>query len=243
MLTEGVEDKDELPMQSTLDKMTIQIALIALSYFLAQMLMFLLGLILPGMKSVIYGFNFLLGVMAATVVKTVLNFLLKKKRIRKKHTNNFLLTRASNFCFDLMVVAGIAAIRLDLVSRYWGILLILGVVGLVSTYWYNNIVARKLFRDYQEEQFLAMYGMLTGTASAGIMLLRELDSQFKTPAADNLVYQNFPAIVFGFPMMLLAVLAPKEPMLTLGILAAFFLVMNVILFRAQIFGRKKEKGK
>jgi len=28
MLTEGVEDKDELPMQSTLDKMTIQIALI-----------------------------------------------------------------------------------------------------------------------------------------------------------------------------------------------------------------------
>jgi len=243
MLTEGVEDKDELPMQSTLDKMTIQIALIALSYFLAQMLMFLLGLILPGMKSVIYGFNFLLGVMAATVVKTVLNFLLKKKRIRKKHTNNFLLTRASNFCFDLMVVAGIAAIRLDLVSRYWGILLILGVVGLVSTYWYNNIVARKLFRDYQEEQFVAMYGMLTGTASAGIMLLRELDSQFKTPAADNLVYQNFPAIVFGFPMMLLAVLAPKEPMLTLGILAAFFLVMNVILFRAQIFGRKKEKGK
>ena len=205
--------------------------------------MFLLGLILPGMKSVIYGFNFLLGVMAATVVKTVLNFLLKKKRIRKKHTNNFLLTRASNFCFDLMVVAGIAAIRLDLVSRYWGILLILGVVGLVSTYWYNNIVARKLFRDYQEEQFVAMYGMLTGTASAGIMLLRELDSQFKTPAADNLVYQNFPAIVFGFPTMLLAVLAPKEPMLTLGILAAFFLVMNVILFRAQIFGRKKEKGK
>ncbi len=243
MLTEGVEDKDELPMQSTLDKMTIQIALIALSYFLAQMLMFLLGLILPGMKSVIYGFNFLLGVMAATVVKTVLNFLLKKKRIRKKHTNNFLLTRASNFCFDLMVVAGIAAIRLDLVSRYWGILLILGVVGLVSTYWYNNMVARKLFRDYQEEQFVAMYGMLTGTASTGIMLLRELDSQFKTPAADNLVYQNFPAIVFGFPMMLLAVLAPKEPMLTLGILAAFFLVMNVILFRAQIFGRKKEKGK
>lgn len=239
MLTEGVEDKDELPMQSTLDKMTIQIALIALSYFLAQVLMFLLGLMLPGMKSVIYGFNFLLGVMAATVVKALLNFLLKKKVIRKKHTNSFLLTRASNFCFDLMVVAGIAAIRLDLVSRYWGILLILGVVGLVSTYWYNYMVAKKLFQDYQEEQFVAMYGMLTGTASTGIMLLRELDGQFKTPAADNLVYQNFPAIVFGFPMMLLAVLAPKEPVLTLGILAAFFLVMNVILFRAQIFGKRK----
>lgn len=44
-----------------------------------------------------------------------------------------------------------------------------------------------------------MYGMLTGTASTGIILLREIDKDFKTPAADNLVYQNSPAIVFGFP--------------------------------------------
>ena len=236
---ETIQDKDELPMHSTMDKLTIQVALIALAYFLAQVLMFALGLLLPGMKSVIYGFNFLLGVMAATLVKVTLNFLQKKKITRKKHTNNFLLTRASNFCFDLMVVAGIAVIRLDLVSRYWGILLILGVVGLVSTYWYNYTVAKALFRNYQEEQFVAMYGMLTGTASTGIMLLRELDSQFKSPAADNLVYQNFPAIVFGFPMMLLAVLAPKKPLLTLGILAAFFLMMNLILFRGRIFRRRK----
>ena len=80
-----------------------------------------------------------------------------------------------------------------------------------------------------------MYGMLTGTASTGIILLREIDGEFKTPVADNLVYQNFPAIVFGFPMMLLAMLAPKKPLLTLGILAAFFITMNIILFRSKIF--------
>ena len=84
-----------------------------------------------------------------------------------------------------------------------------------------------------------MYGMLTGTASTGTVLLREIDGEFKTPAADNMVYQNFPAIVFGFPLMLLATLAPKKPVLTLGILLAFFLVMLVILFRAQIFIKKK----
>ena len=87
-----------------------------------------------------------------------------------------------------------------------------------------------------------MYGMLTGTASTGIILLREVDGDFITPAADNLVYQNFPAIVFGFPMMLLATLAPKEPYLTFGILVAFFLVMNVILFKKQIFRRKKKNA-
>ena len=89
-----------------------------------------------------------------------------------------------------------------------------------------------------------MYGMLTGTASTGTILLREIDSDFKTPAADNMVYQNFPAIIFGFPMMLLATLAPKKPELTLLILVLFFLVMNLILFRRSIFKRgKKEEDK
>jgi ESS family glutamate:Na+ symporter len=128
---------------------------------------------------------------------------------------------------------------LGVLKDYWGIILILGVVGLFSSYFYNYFVAKKLFPEYQEEQFLAMYGMLTGTASTGIILLREVDGQFKTPASDNLVYQNFPAIVFGFPLMLLATLAPVKPVLTLIILFLFFVVMNIILFRSFIFKRKK----
>ena len=116
----------------------------------------------------------------------------------------------------------------------------MGLVGLIVTYIYNRIVAKALFKDYPEEQFLMMYGMLTGTASTGVILLREIDGDFKTPAADNMVYQNFPAIVFGFPMMLLATLAPKKPILTLIILVAFFAVMNLILFRSEIFRKKKK---
>jgi ESS family glutamate:Na+ symporter len=215
------------------------VALIVLSYLLAYVLMWLLGNILPGMKAVIYGFNFLLGVLAATLVKAVLNGLKKKGIAKREYTNNFLLTRASNFFYDIMVVAGIAAIRLDLIDDYWGILIILGVVGLVITYAYNRVVVNVLFKEYKEEQFLAMYGMLTGTASTGIILLREVDGNFETPAADNLVYQNFPAIVFGFPLMFLATLAPVKPILTMIIFAVFFAGMNVLLFRSKIFRRKK----
>ena len=236
---EEVQSENEIPMQESIDKMTIQIALIAVAYLLAYLLMNVLGLILPGMKSVIYGFNFLLGVMAATLCKVVLNFMKKNGIVKKEYTNNFLMTRASNFFFDIMVVAGIAAIRLGILEKYWGIMLILGVVGLVITYIYNYFVAKTLFKDYTQEQFLAMYGMLSGTASTGIILLREIDGNFRSPAADNLVYQNFPAIVFGFPLMLLATLAPRKPVLTLIILFAFFVVMNVILFRSFIFRKKK----
>ena len=151
------------------------------------------------------------------------------------------MTHISNFCFDIMVVAGISAIRIELIRDYWWILLILGIVGLVFTYAYNLFIARKMFPEYSEAQFLAMFGMLTGTASTGVMLLREVDPKYETCASDNLVYQTLPAIVFGFPMMLLATLAPKEPVLTLLILFIFFIVMNVILFRKFIFKKRSNK--
>jgi len=239
--SEDIESADEIPMQESIDKMTIQIALIALSYLLAYFLMYLLGCLLPGMRSVIYGFNFLLGVLTATLVKVTLNVLKKKGIVKKEYTNSFLMTRACNFFFDIMVVAGIAAIRLSVLQNYWIVILIMGLVGLVVTFKYNHFVAHTLFPKYAEEQFLTMFGMLTGTASTGVILLREIDGDFCTPASDNMVYQNFPAIVFGFPLMLLATLAPKAPVLTLGILVIFFLVMNLILFRSKIF-KQKVKG-
>ncbi len=237
--SEQIQGNDEIPMQESIDKMTIQVALIVGTYAIAYLMMCGLGALLPGMKSVIFGFNFLLGVLAATLVKAVLTLLKKKQVIQKEYTNFFLMTRTSNFFFDLMVVAGVAAIRLDILENYWGIILIMGVVGMLSTYFYNYFVAKKLFPEYAEEQFLTMFGMLTGTASTGVILLREIDGKFKTPAADNMVYQNFPAIVFGFPMMILATLAPEKPTLTFVILVAFFVVMNIILFRSKIFKRKK----
>ena len=176
-------------------------------------------------------------------MKLVLAWLKRKRVIRKAYANTFLMTRASNFFFDMMVVAGIAAIRFGVLQNNWGVILIMGAVGLVVTYIYNRVVAKALFPDYPEEQFLMMYGMLTGTASTGVILLRELDGDFRTPAADNMVYQNFPAIVFGFPMMLLATLAPKRPVLTLIILALFFAGMNLILFRSRIFRKKRKTDK
>ena len=239
--TEEVDSDSEIPMQESADKMTIQIALIVVAYMLAYVIMLGLGALLPGMKSVIFGFNFLLGVITATLIKLSMNFLRKKGIMKKKYTNNFLMTRASNFFFDLMIVSGIAAIRIDVLESYWVVMIILGVIGAVITYAYNRFVAKKLFPDYTEEQFLMMYGMLTGTASTGIILLREIDVNFKTPASDNMVYQNFPAIVFGFPLMLLATLAPVKPILTLIILIAFFIVMNIILFRHQLLRIKRNR--
>jgi len=239
MMNEQVERDNEIPMQQSIDKFTVQIALIMVAYMLANLLMMVLGNLLPGMRATIYGFNFLLGVLSGTLLKTVINALQRRNIIHRHYANDFLLTRATNFFYDIMVTASIAAIRMDIIGKYWAVLLVMGLVGMVVTYLYVHFVCKKLFPGYAEQQFLAMYGMLTGTASTGVILLREIDGDFKTPVADNLVYQNFPAMVFGFPILLLATMAPTKPYLTLGIVVGFMIFMNILLFRSFIFRKKK----
>ena len=236
-----IQAKNEIPMQGSMDKITFEIAFVMIAYLLTYLIIFWLGVLIPGMRSVIYGFNFLIGVLCAMLIKQVLKLLHKCSLSKREYINDFLMTRISNFFFDLMVVAGIAAIRLGILKSYWGIVVILGISGLIVTYAYNRLITKILFPAYREEQFMMMYGMLTGTASTGTILLREIDGEFKTPAADNMVYQNFPAIVFGLPLMILATLAPKEPILTFFILVAFYLVLNIILFRSFIFRKRKKK--
>ncbi|MBR5597248.1 MAG: hypothetical protein IKW30_07565 [Lachnospiraceae bacterium] len=227
--------EDAVPVFESMDTLSVQLAFIMGAYLLTYLAMTVLGNLLPGLKAVIYGFNFLLGVIAATVTKSFVTKLYEKNILKKKYMNTFLMTRIRNFFFDIMVVAGISAIQLNILGNYLWILIVLGLLGLVGTYIYNHFVAKILFKKYSQEQFLAMFGMLTGTASTGIILLREVDPDFNSPVADNLVYQNFPAIIFGFPLMLLATMAPTKPELTMGILVIFFIILNIILFRKQIF--------
>lgn len=235
--TEKNADDDKVPVFESMDTLSVQLAFVMGAYLLTYLCMLLLGNLLPGLKAVIYGFNFLLGVLSATVTKTVVNKLYETKKLKKKYMNTFLMTRIRNFFFDLMVVAGIAAIQLNALGNYLWILLMLALIGTVATYMYNHFIALKLFKNYSQEQFLGMYGMLCGTASTGIILLREVDPDFNSPVADNMVYQNFPAILFGFPLMILATMAPEKPMLCMGILIGYFIVLNIILFRKQIFKR------
>ena len=223
-----------------MDKITIQLSFTTTAYLLTFVVMKYLSMLIPGMRSVIFGFNFLLGVIIASLMKTIMRKLTQKHVIHREYINDFLMTRISNFFFDLMVVSGIAAIRINVLIDSWLVLLILGIAGLIVTFVYNRLVADKLFPEYKKEQFLMMFGMLTGTAGTGTILLREVDHDFQTPAADNMVYQNFPAIVFGFPIMLLATVAPVKPYMCLAIFTGLFVIFNIILFRSKIFGTKAD---
>ena len=247
-----ITTRGEIPLSESLDKLTMQFALVFAAYGLAYAMMLGLsalcelggGFFVSTVKPLIWGFNFLFGMLAATILKGYFKVGKKLGFVHRSYTNDFLLTRISVLMFDLMVVASIASIDLSAFRyrEFWLPLLLVCIAGGVISYFYVRFLSRRFFPSYSDEQFLVMYGMLTGTVSTGLILLREVDPLFKTPAANNVIYQNLWSILLGAPMLLLmGIVAQSMQMtfVTLGILAVLFVLMIVLLFRSVIFRRRK----
>ena len=244
--------KNEIPLSESMDKFTIQVSLVFFAYILAFLFMKgvnvivdtgVLGGLGKTVQSMIWGFQFLFGTIFGLLVKMVLGKLRKKEIIKRDYVNNFMMNRISGFMFDIMVIASIAAINLNafLTPSFIVPLTIICVLGAVGSYIYLRFICRRVFPMYEDEAFLSLYGMLTGTASTGAILLREVDPKFETQASDNLVYHQPWAILFGFPMFLLLGVAPQsvgKSLLTLGICIVLLIAMNIILLRKYIFKKK-----
>lgn len=243
---EQISSPNEIPLTESVDKFSIQIVLILLVYFIT--FLFMDGLFrLTGANIVtdlIWGFNFILGTIFAILIKQLFKFFKKINVMTHDYPNNYLLNRISGSLFDFMIISGIAAIEIGVLKSLIAPLVLICVIGSIVTYFYVLKTTRYLFPEYSEEAFLSLFGMLTGTASTGMILLREVDKNFETPAADNLIYQTFYAIAFGFPIMLLIGYAPqglKQSLITLGILAVMAVGFNIALFRRKIFRKKVRK--
>jgi ESS family glutamate:Na+ symporter len=81
-----------------------------------------------------------------------------------------------------------------------------------------------------------MYGMLTGTISSGVLLLREIDPDYKTPASNNLVVGSSYAIVLAAPILVLIGLAAKSTamcFLTLGLITVYFAALLLFILKAK----------
>ena len=246
--------KNEIPVSESMDKLTVQFGLVFATYAITYLSMWAIykfvlepigGFAMNTINPLIWGFNFLIGTAWAILFKNIGNKLRAKGLMHREYTNNFLLNRISGLMFDLMVVASIAAIDLSAFRRkeFWVPLLLLCIAGAVATYLYCRKVCKHLYPGYSDEMFLAMYGMLTGTASTGVILLREIDPLFSTRASHNLIYQNLWAIVLGAPLLLMMGIIPQSmPKLFIcyGILAVMFGVMLLLQYRDVLFGKKKK---
>ena len=243
------ESENEIPNTESVDKLSIQVCLVLFVYFLVFLLMYGIENSNLGdfgtktLKPLVWGFNFLWGTLFGVLVKNVLNLFKKVKFMQREYINNYMLNRISGCCFDIMIVAGTAAISFENLRNIWLPLIIVCTLGAIGTFWFVRKCTKHLYPTYEYEGFFSMFGMLTGTASNGMILLREIDPKFETPASNNLVLQTIPAIVFGFPILLLMGFAPQSmhnTWLTLFILIGIELLFCLFIFRTKIFKQRKQ---
>ena len=243
----NVEDLSsvELPDNESVDKFTIQAGFVAIAYALSFGFMYLLGIISDFTNSIAWGFNFLWASLFAMLIKFVVKRLRKHKFMNRAYINNYQMDRISGFAFDIMIVAGVAAIEINDIKNYIVPIIILSLVGTVITYIYIRKVSKECFKGFEHEFFLMSFGTLTGTASNGMILTKEIDPGLKTPTSSLYILSNFPAMVMIAPLLFLLGFAGKS--LTNAIIACciFFvlwLVYTIFLFRRRIF-KKHYKDK
>lgn len=249
-IQEPCAEPGEIPLTEAVDKFTIQVALVLLVYLATFLLASGLTAALasnPGLARtlvpLIWGFNFLIGSSLALIMRSIMDLLKRRKLMNRQYTNNYMLNRISGSAFDIMVFASICAIDIGDLEGLWIPFLTMCTVGAFVTLFYIRAISKILYPDYVLEGMLAMYGMMTGTISTGILLLREIDPSFKTPAANNLVVGSSAAIIIGAPMLLLIGLAPQSDLLlyvTLVASVAYALILNVFLLRSRLFKRYRE---
>lgn len=238
------ESDNEIPNTESVDKLTIQVCLVLLVYSCVFLLMYGVQQMDLGqfgtktLKPLMWGFNFLWGTLFGVLLKNIMKRFRKYKIIEREYINNYLLNRIGGLCFDVMIVAGTAAIKFENLRSIWIPLVLVTTFGAIATFHYLLRCSKELYPNYVYEGFFSLFGMLTGTASNGVILLREIDPKFDTPASNNLVLQTLPAIVFGFPILLLMGFAPQSlhnTWITLAIIAALFVVFVLFIFRRSIF--------
>ena len=232
---------NELPDNESVDKFTIQAGFVAVAYALSFLFMCLLGKISDFTNSIAWGFNFLWASIAAMLIKFVVKNLRKKQLMHRQYINNYQMDRISGFAFDLMIVAGVASIEINDIRNYILPIVILSVVGALITYVYLRAVTKECFKGFEHEMFLMSFGTLTGTASNGMILTKEVDPGLRTPTSSLYILSNFPAMIMIAPLLLLLGFACKSFINALIALAIFFIlwiVYTVFIFRRRIFKRK-----
>lgn len=221
---------------ANLDTLTLHASLIGVTYLLAYG--FAEGItrfILKGAsnQTLIFGNMFVWGILFAFLIKAIL----------KKTKFTYIIDPGvqgsiTGFLVDTLTVSAMLAINIKLV--FTGLVPMLINIAVICTvmFFLVRYFARRS-GAYANERFLAEFGIVTGTAATGLVLLRIVDPQFKTPVAGEMVWWNILNLFVGILVILSQIAMPVTNFwLWIGILAASIPVFLILLKLFGLWGKK-----
>lgn len=100
------------------------------------------------------------------------------------------MQRVAGAALDFLVVAAVATIRLEVVAANWIPLLSLIVCGTIFSVLLVVFVAPRLFKEAWFERAIADFGQALGVTATGLLLLRTVDPESRTSAAQSFGYKQ-----------------------------------------------------
>lgn len=165
----------------------------------------------------------------------------------KKTGADFLINRCqvqriSGAALDFLIVAAIAAIQLEFVAAYWLPLLILVLCGIAWNVLIIVFIGPRIFSEAWFERSLAEFGQAMGVTATGLMLLRTVDPENKTVAAQAFGYKQLlhePVMGGGLWTSLAVPLVMAGGGITVWLFCLAVLAAALICWRVFFFVRKK----
>ena len=238
-LSTGVLQKGETPASAggltihsaSLDALAFHFAQVGLVYLITYFcLSFLSGFLPPGMANMIWGFFFIFGLIFAIVLRLLVDISPYSHLLDPP-----LQRRITGFSVDYLIVATGCAIELFVLKAYIAPILLISLTGGAATTLIVFILGKKL-SDFGLERSIAIYGVVTGTVSSGLMLLRIVDPELKTPVAREIGFMN----IFAVPVVGGLTCLVNAPLWWGWSLLATCLVFLLVLLAAFVFLLKKQ---
>jgi len=235
------DEAGEIPLGGSIDRLSVQIFQIGIVYLITYGIIIGLSALLVNfgnfgktISNLLWGFHFIIAALVALATRASYKFFMNIKIMSRNYPNNFLLQRIAGAAFDYMIAASIAALSWTALKEYLLPVVVITTIGGFVTAWFCSFIAKRIYPDHVVENTLGMFGMMTGTISTGMGLLREVDPNYDSGAAENLVLGSGTGLFFGFPLMIVLSIpiigvSTGQPIMFLYTFIAFIAYLAILL--------------
>ena len=221
-----------------IDNMAYQMALVGFVFIVTYLFFYGLMQVLPAeQQKVVWGFYFAFGLIFATITSRVM------KKIGVDHlVDPGTQRRITGFSLDFMIGSTLMAIQLAVVWEFIIPIMVISLTGGCMTL-LSILYFGKRLEDHNLERTIVAYGTYTGQLSTGLLLLRTVDPDFKSPVLFELVVLSFIAVPIVLSCMLLATIQLTTDVgigLTMALYGVIMALSAVLLKILRLWGKPKE---
>ncbi|HPB81778.1 MAG TPA: sodium/glutamate symporter, partial [Spirochaetota bacterium] len=235
---EKKESAGELTTHSgNVETLAVHMALVGLVYILAYF--FTMGLVKitsPNISKSLFGFFFFFGLFIAVLVRIIMTKLGIRRII-----DPGIQRRITGWSVDFLLVGTIMAIQLVVVWEYIVPIALMSVAAAVVTTWSILYLGRRI-DTLNFERTMTIFGTCTGTVSTGLLLLRVIDPEFRTPVAFEIGIMNMVAM----PIIVASMLLVNAPVwwgwnlwLVIGANVLLLLISIILILVIKMWGKPK----